>query len=110
MKQLPTTLLEEMTRRLVAEFQPERIILFVSYAWGAPIEDSDVDLLVIVSVSDVPPTERAVRAYRCLRGLKVPKDILVKTHAEVERYRRIWASLESEILECSKVLYERCQA
>jgi predicted nucleotidyltransferase len=44
MKPLPVTLLEEMTRRLVAELQPERIILFGSYAWGAPTEDSDVDL------------------------------------------------------------------
>ena len=52
MKQFPTTLLEEMNRRLVAEFQPERITLFGSYAWGAPTEDSDVDLLVIMSTSN----------------------------------------------------------
>ena len=62
MKQFPTILLEEMTRRLVAEFQPERSILFGSYAWGAPIEDSDVDLLVIVSTNHIPSTERAARA------------------------------------------------
>jgi predicted nucleotidyltransferase len=62
MKQLTTTLLEEMTRCLVAEFQPESVILFGSYAWGAPIEDSDVDLLVIMSTNHIPSTERAARA------------------------------------------------
>lgn len=35
---------EEIARR----FQPERIILFGSYAYDTPIEDSDVDLLVVM--------------------------------------------------------------
>jgi len=52
MKTIPSGLLEEITRRLVAEFRPEQIILFGSHAWGIPNEDSDVDLLVIVSHSD----------------------------------------------------------
>ncbi len=105
MKSISTDLLEEMTRRLVAELQPEQIILFGSHAWGKPDEDSDVDLLVIVPGSDDKPTGRAMRAYRCLRGLLVPADILVKTRSEVERFRRVYASLESEILERGKVLY-----
>jgi predicted nucleotidyltransferase len=39
----------EIVDRLVTEFDPERIILFGSHAWGNPDEDSDIDLLVIVS-------------------------------------------------------------
>jgi len=35
----------------------------------------------------------------------VPTDILVKTRAEVNRFRSVHASLESEILERGKVLY-----
>jgi len=105
MKSISTDLLEEVTRRLVAELQPEQIILFGSHAWGSPDEDSDVDLLVIVPHSDDKPAQRAMRAHRCLRGLMVPTDILVKTRSEVERFRRVHASLESEILERGKVLY-----
>ena len=105
MKIVSNDLLAEMTRRLVAEFQPEQIILFGSHAWGTPNEDSDVDLLVIVSRSDEKPAQRAIRGYRCLRGLMVPTDILVKTHAEVERFLHVYASLECEILERGKVLY-----
>ena len=37
--------LEDITRRLVAEFTPETIILFGSHAWGQPDENSDLDLL-----------------------------------------------------------------
>jgi hypothetical protein len=47
----------------------------------------------------------AMRTYRCLRGLLTPVDVLVKTRSEVERFRHVYASLESEILERGKVLY-----
>src|SRR5438552_16948992 len=107
MRLVPNDLLVEMTQRLVAEFQPEQIILFGSHAWVTPNEDSDVDLLVIVSHSDEKPAQRAMRGYRCLSGLTVPKDVLVKTRAEVERFRHVYASLECEILERGKVLYGR---
>lgn len=34
MKDVPETLLHEITRRLVAELQPEKIIQFGSHVWG----------------------------------------------------------------------------
>ena len=107
MQNLSRELLQDMTRRLVAEFQPEQIVLFGSQAWGQPTVDSDVDLLVIVSHSDEKPVQRAQRAYRQLRDLPVPLDVLVKTRAEVERYRHVYASLECEIMERGKVLYDQ---
>lgn len=107
MKTISRDVLQEITERLIAEFQPEQIILFGSRAWGKPDDDSDVDLLVIVPHSDMKPIQRAVRARRCLRGIRMPKDILVKTRAEVDKYRDVYASLECEILERGKVLYER---
>jgi predicted nucleotidyltransferase len=92
---------------LANEFQPEEILLFGSHAWGEPAEDSNLDLLVVVSQSDLPPAQRAARAYRCLKGMKVPKDILVRTRAEVERFRHVPASLERRIFDRGRVLYER---
>lgn len=90
--------IEDTARRLVAEFAPERIILFGSHAWGHPDEHSDLDLLVVVPESDQPPPRRAARAYRCLREIPVPLDILVKTRDEVERTRHAPASLVHEVL------------
>jgi uncharacterized protein len=98
-------LLEEVTRRLAAEFQPEQVWLFGSHAWGQPDEGSDVDLLVVVRESDETPVRRAQRAHRCLRGLGIAKDILVKTRAEVDRFRNVRSSLEAEILEHGRLIY-----
>lgn len=100
------TVLQEMTRRLVAEFQPRQIYLFGSHAWGQPHEDSDVDPFVIVPESDQSPLERGLKARRCLRDLRVPKDILVETQAEVDWASRVYASLEAEILERGVRLYD----
>lgn len=102
-------LMQEMTRRLVREFGPEQVILFGSHAWGNPDQDSDVDLMVIVTDSNVSDYERAVRGRRCLRDLDAPKDILVRTRAEFDFFRGVRASLEHRISERGRVLYERGQ-
>jgi len=105
MKTIAPGLLDEIVRRLVAEFQPEQIILFGSHAWGTPTKDSDLDLWVIVSASNESPHDRAVRAYGCLQDMTVPKDLFVKTRAEAERYRHVKASLAHKVFERGRVLY-----
>ncbi len=92
-------ILDEITKRLALEFQPEQIILFGSHAWGTPTKDSDLDLLVIVKDSPLKPTRRAIKAHRCLKGLGVAKDILVRTTDEANRARNIPSSLLKKIVE-----------
>jgi predicted nucleotidyltransferase len=65
-------ILSEIAQRLVTEFNPERIILFGSHAWGNPEEDSDIDLLVIVSETNERPIARAVRAPDASMGSLYP--------------------------------------
>ena len=98
-------LLDEVTRRLNAEFHPEQVWLFGSHAWGQPDEGSDLDLLVVVSESNEPPVRRAQRAHRCLSELNVAIDVLVKTRAEVERFRHVRASLENLVLNKGRLIY-----
>lgn len=105
MQNVSEKLLREATRRLIAEFKPEQIILFGPHAWGSPGPDSDLDLLVIIPESQEAPAARATRAYRSLRGLKAPADILVKTRAEMERFASVPASLENRILHDGRKLY-----
>lgn len=107
MENLTDDVLNEMTSRLVAEFDPDQVILFGSHAWGVPNADSDVDLFVIVPDSLDRPLKRMQRALACLEGLNVAKDVLVKTRYEIEKYRDVYASLESQVLEKGKTLYER---
>ena len=110
MKTISREGIDEMTRRLVAEFQPEQVILFGSHTWGTPDDDSDVDLMVIVSNSDQSAHQRMVRALHCLSAIEGPKDVLVKTRAEFDFYRDVRASLEYKIVNEGKVLYERSEA
>ena len=105
MKPLDDSLLRTATQRLIAEFQPEQIWLFGSHAWGEPHTDSDVDLLVVVSHSDETPIRRSQRAHRCLRGLRMPKDVLVETLQEVERVQAHPSSLENSIFRRGRRLY-----
>jgi predicted nucleotidyltransferase len=107
MAKIDESLLNEITNRLVQAFQPEQVILFGSHAWGTPHEGSDVDLYVIVAESSERPLQRARRALACLSGLRVAKDVLVRTRAEAEKYRHVYASLESQVFEKGKILYER---
>lgn len=105
MKDLDKTLLDTVTQRLVSEFQPEQIWLYGSHAWGTPHEDSDVDLFVVVSGSEESPIRRSQRAHRCLRGLRMPKDVLVETRQEVDRVKERGTSLENHILTQGRRLY-----
>ena len=105
MKTLGKELLETVTQRLVAEFQPEQIWLYGSHVWGNPHDDSDVDLFVVVPDSDETPIRRSQRAHRCLRGLRMPKDVLVETRQEIDRVKGLITSLENVILSRGRRLY-----
>jgi predicted nucleotidyltransferase len=104
-KRLDDSLLQTATQRLVTEFQPDQIWLFGSHAWGNPHDNSDVDLLVVVPHSDETPIRRSQRAHRCLRGLRMPKDVLVETRQEVDRVKELKTSLENTILSRGRRLY-----
>ena len=105
MKTIAPGLLEHAVERLKAEFQPEQIYLFGSHAWGNPHENSDVDLFVVVRDSEESPIRRAQRAHRCLRGMRMPKDVLVETRQEVDRVKGLKTSLENTILSRGRRLY-----
>jgi predicted nucleotidyltransferase len=110
MRAVDDDLLQEVTRRLVEQFQPEQIILFGSRVWGKPTAGSDIDLMVVVTQSNLSDYERSVLGHRCLRGLDIAKDVIVKTRAEFDLFRDVRASLEYKIARRGKVLYDQRQS
>jgi uncharacterized protein len=46
--------MEALSQQIAQQFNPNRIILFGSYAYGEPTEDSDVDLLVVLPFEGYP--------------------------------------------------------
>jgi len=99
-------LLEDILERIRDRFNPEKIILFGSYAQGEATEDSDLDLLVVAE-TDLPLRERFLTASRLLADFPVAFDIILKTP---EEYRR-WRSVVNHIIyfadKYGKVVYER---
>lgn len=106
MRTIDQKVLDEAVRRIVSSLNPETIYLYGSHAYGQPHRDSDVDLFVVVGDSSRSPHERAVVAYRALRGLFLPAEIKVATRAEFERRARWRSSIERIVLDKGKVLYE----
>src|SRR5688572_30470897 len=45
---VPMRVIRRFARQVAERFQPDKIILFGSYAYGTPHADSDVDILVVV--------------------------------------------------------------
>lgn len=103
-----TQQLTEITRRIVATSNPDKIILFGSYARGKATADSDLDLLVIVPQAQHLRQE-SLRVRRSLRGLLTPVDIVVATSEQIKRLGNTAGLIYQSALEEGKVLYERAE-
>ncbi len=107
MNSITNEAIAEVTRRIVAELDPEEIILFGSYAWGTPHKYSDIDLCVIVAdgVPDFNRIEWGVRALNAIDDLMVDVDVMVVTRSSVDMFKTVPASLQRKIVEQGKLLY-----
>ena len=56
---------------------PEKIILFGSYAYGTPTEDSDLDICVVEKEYQNKWEEKA-KIRKALKNIRISKDILVE--------------------------------
>jgi predicted nucleotidyltransferase len=94
-------------RRVVERFQPEKIILFGSYAYGSPHPDSDVDLLVIM-----PARNELDQAFkiRCEVPAPFPMDLLVRTPKDIAWRLEDGDLFHTKIVTKGKLLYEKKHA
>jgi uncharacterized protein len=102
---IPFSAIKRFAREIAARFHPDKIILFGSYAYGQPHEESDVDLLVIM------PTRNAVdQAIRIELAMERPfsLDVHVRTPYQIKQGLKEddcdW--FLREVMEKGKVLYE----
>jgi predicted nucleotidyltransferase len=100
---VPMTAIRRFARQIGERFQPEKIILFGSYAYGRPHVESDVDLLVIM-----PAWNEISKAVRISLAFERPfaLDLIVRTPRHLERGLKEGDWFLSEIVEKGKVLYE----
>jgi predicted nucleotidyltransferase len=99
----------DIARKIAESFNPEKIILFGSYAWGKPDRDSDLDLFVIMESTE-RPIKRAASLRRVLKDGYVPMDILVRTPEELKHRIDIGDPFIKKIIRDGQVIYARDSA
>lgn len=97
--------LQKITENLVRKFQPEKVVLFGSWAYGQPGPDSDVDLLVVKEADDIRRLRREIDGSIFPRPF--PIDLIVYTPEQLEQARNERDFFITEILTKGQFLYER---
>jgi predicted nucleotidyltransferase len=96
--------IQAFTQRVVDQFQPEKIILFGSYAYGQPTEDSDVDLLLILPFEGLPVC-KAIEVRQQIPA-PFPLDLIVRTPEQIQQRLEMGDFFIQDILTNGQVLYE----
>jgi predicted nucleotidyltransferase len=97
--------IRKFVRTLAKEFEPERVILFGSYAGGTPTKDSDVDLMVIMRHKG-DSVDQALAIRRRI-DCPFPLDLIVKTPAEARKRLRGRDMFVTRVFRDGNTLYER---
>lgn len=98
--------LKKILDKLITDYQPERVILFGSYAWGLPHEDSDLDLLIIKE-TEARPLDRCYETRMMVSEVQgtTPVDIFVLTPREMDDRLAVMDPFVQEIVNRGIELY-----
>jgi len=96
--------IQELSDDIVRKFHPDKVVLFGSYAYGKPSEDSDVDLLVVLpyegrSAAKSAEIHRAIHRGFPLDVLAYPAEYIAQRVANEDFFLR-------EVVTKGKLLYE----
>ncbi|HYV34522.1 MAG TPA: nucleotidyltransferase domain-containing protein [Gemmataceae bacterium] len=101
---IPRRLIRQFARDVAERFQPDKIILFGSYAYGKPHADSDVDILVVMPASN--ELNQSVKISLAI-PYNFPLDLIVRTPENMRWRLAEGDSFLQEITGRGKVLYEK---
>lgn len=100
----PMSVIRRFARAVAERFQPDKIILFGSHAYGTPRADSDVDILVIMPARN--QVDQALK-IRCAVPAPFPMDLIVRTPSNLGWRLNEAESFHTEIVTRGTVLYEK---
>lgn len=104
-----TDLIAEITKRIVDGYNPDKIILFGSYAYGNPAEGSDIDLF-IVKDDNRRRIDRFCEVRKMLRDFTgISIEPIIFTNEELKKRLEIEDDFVLEIMSRGRFLYERKQ-
>ncbi len=96
--------IKDLCQQTAKKFNPQKVILFGSHAYGKPSADSDVDLLVVMPF-ECQSVEQAIK-IRQLIYPKMPLDLLARTPAQIKERIEMGDFFIKDIIERGKNLYE----
>ncbi len=100
------TIIENIKNDIIELENPNKIILFGSYARNEANENSDLDFLIIKETNISKP-KRAAKLYRALAEYHIPMDLIIKTQNEIKESINNPHSLNSIMLKEGVSLYEK---
>jgi predicted nucleotidyltransferase len=101
---IPMRVIRRFARDVAEQFHPDKIILFGSYAYGTPHEDSDVDILVVMPARN--QLDMSVRISLTIDP-PFPLDIIVRTPHSMKWRLAEGESFLTEVVSKGKVLYKK---
>jgi predicted nucleotidyltransferase len=104
-RRIPMRAIRAVVKQIAEKFQPEKIILFGSYAYGKPRPESDVDLLVVME-TPLRNREQAAQIARAI-DYRFGLDLLVRSPQQLAERLALGDFFLQEITERGKVLYAR---
>jgi len=99
--------LDVVVKRIVKNYQPDKIILFGSYAWGKPTEDSDFDLMIVKGDKKSGKEgffEEHKKVGDIIKG-ELAIDVLIHSSEEVEKRLQMGDFFYENIVNKGRYLY-----
>lgn len=98
--------IESVVQVIVEGYEPMKIILFGSYAYGHPTKDSDLDLLIIKD-GEASGIQRNRRVRNILKDFSIPIDVIVKSSQEFDILKDVIGTVIYPANKYGKVVYEQ---
>jgi len=97
---------QDVVQDIIKKFDPDKILLFGSYAYGNANEDSDIDFLVVMS--QPPKLQNAyLKIAEISQRLLIPIQILFIDKERFEETKDVVGGVAYPAYHQGKVLYER---
>lgn len=98
--------IQDIVNRIATNYNPDKIILFGSYARGNYNDNSDLDF-ILVKETNTPKHKRGIEVRRLFYGLPIPMDFKIYTSTEFNNELSNRYSFLNSAIQDGKVLYER---
>lgn len=97
--------ISETIKQIIEKFHPEKIIMFGSYTYGKPGQNSDLDLLIVMNYKG-SSKKQAVKILQSI-DYHFPIDLIARSTDQIHERIRLGEFFFKDIIDEGKILYDR---